>query len=155
MPFLISTMRFILAVSDNDVIALNGRLPWHIPHDLKYFKMNTLHDIVIMGRKTWESLPYKPLKNRHNLVVTSKFIKGVDCIDVKDVRSYDGWVIGGAKLFESVVEKGDLVYLTHVHAAYRGDVTTIKLPNMTEIYRSKDFVNDGLGYHFSINKVFK
>ena len=106
-----------------------------------------------MGRKTWNSLPYRPLKNRHNIVVTSKFIKGVDCIDIREVRSYDGWVIGGAKLFESVVRKGDLVYLTHVHATYKGDVTKIRLPKMKEIYRSKVFVHDGLGYHFSIYTV--
>ena len=153
MPFLISAMKFILAVSNNNVIAVNGHLPWHIPHDLKYFKMNTLHDIIIMGRKTWDSLPYKPLKNRHNVVVTSRFIKGVDCIDIREVRSYDGWVIGGAKLFESVVRKGDLVYLTHVHASYHGNVTKIKLPIMKEIYRSKVFEHDGLGYHFSIYTV--
>ena len=146
-------MKFILAVSDNNVIALNGRLPWNIPHDLKYFKMNTLNDIIIMGRKTWDSLPYRPLKNRHNIVVTSKFIKGVDCIDIREVRSYDGWVIGGAKLFESIVRKGDLVYLTHVHATYKGDVTKIRLPKMKEIYRSKLFVHEGLSYHFSIYTI--
>lgn len=145
-------MKFILAVSDNGVIAVNERLPWHIPHDLKYFKMNTLHDTIIMGRKTWDSLK-KPLKNRHNMVVTSKFIKGVDCIHIGEVRLYDAWVIGGAKLFQSVIQEGDLVYLTHVHANYHNNVTKIKLPTMRCLYRSKTFVHQGLEYHFAIYTV--
>ena len=147
------TISHLVAVSNDLVIGVDNDLPWNLKDDLAHFKKYTLNKIIIMGRKTWDSLPYRPLKNRHNIVVTSKFIKGVDCIDIREVRSYDGWVIGGAKLFESIVRKGDLVYLTHVHATYKGDVTKIRLPKMKEIYRSKLFVHEGLGYHFSIYTV--
>src|SRR3569832_1343705 len=60
----------IVAVAENGVIGVNGGLPWHIPEDLKRFKALTLGKPTIMGRKTWDSLPKKPLPGRTNIVVT-------------------------------------------------------------------------------------
>ena len=61
---------FVLAMSRNRVIGAKGRLPWRMPSDLKRFKALTMGKPVIMGRKTWESLPRKPLPGRPNIVVT-------------------------------------------------------------------------------------
>ena len=66
------TVYLIAAVSENDVIGMNGKLPWRLPLDLKWFKMNTKAGAVIMGRKTWDSLPVKPLPNRLNIVVSRR-----------------------------------------------------------------------------------
>ena len=60
----------VAAVAANGVIGRLGRLPWHIPEELKHFKQLTLGHPVIMGRRTWESLPKKPLPGRENIVVT-------------------------------------------------------------------------------------
>ena len=61
----------IAAVSDNDVIGVNNTLPWRLPKDLKFFsKMNTFMGAVIMGRKTWDSLPKRPLPNRLNIILS-------------------------------------------------------------------------------------
>ena len=60
----------IVAVAENGVIGVNGALPWHIPEDLKRFKALTLGKPMIMGRKTWDSLPRRPLPGRTNIVVT-------------------------------------------------------------------------------------
>ena len=69
----------IVAVDENWGIGFNGQLLEHIPEDMKFFKKITTGNVVIMGRKTWESLPIKPLPDRLNLVVTSKG-RGVDCM---------------------------------------------------------------------------
>ena len=64
-------LTLIAARARNGAIGKDGTLPWHIPEDLKFFKRETLGGAIIMGRRTWESLPFKPLKDRLNLVVTS------------------------------------------------------------------------------------
>ena len=71
-------MRFILAVSKDNKIALGGKLPWRIPHDFRWFKMNTYGETIIMGRKTWDSLPFKPLPNRRNIVLSKNTINNVE-----------------------------------------------------------------------------
>ena len=60
----------IVAMSDNNVIGVNNDLPWRLPLDLKWFKMNTFGQAVIMGRKTWESLPKRPLPFRSNYIIS-------------------------------------------------------------------------------------
>ncbi|MBO7224628.1 MAG: dihydrofolate reductase, partial [Bacteroidales bacterium] len=62
----------IVAIAQNNAIGKDNDLLWHISEDLKYFKKTTNAKTVLMGRKTWESLPFKPLKNRRNIVVSSQ-----------------------------------------------------------------------------------
>lgn len=62
----------VAAVASNGVIGNEGGIPWKLPSDFKWFKQLTLDHVVIMGRKTWDSLPKKPLPKRYNIVVTSK-----------------------------------------------------------------------------------
>ena len=64
------TVYLIAAVSENNVIGMNGNLPWRLPLDLQWFKMNTSGGAIIMGRKTWESLPKKPLPSRLNIIIS-------------------------------------------------------------------------------------
>ncbi|GGG73623.1 dihydrofolate reductase [Salipiger pallidus] len=61
----------IVARARNNAIGRDGEIPWHVPADLKFFKTETLGGAVVMGRKTWDSLPFKPLPNRLNIVVSS------------------------------------------------------------------------------------
>ena len=67
-------MRYIFSITKNNVIGIGNKLAFKIQHDLLYFKMNTYKSTVVMGRKTWDSLPYKPLRNRENYVLTKTTI---------------------------------------------------------------------------------
>ena len=62
----------VVARARNGAIGRENTIPWHAPEDLKFFQRETLGGVIIMGRNTWDSLPFKPLKNRVNLVVSSK-----------------------------------------------------------------------------------
>ena len=63
-------INLILNRDENNIIGIDNELPYHIPEDFQWFQKNTLHNIVVMGYQTWESLPYKPLKNRYNIVIS-------------------------------------------------------------------------------------
>lgn len=147
-------MKHILSVTKNNVIGINNKLAFPIPHDFRWFKMNTYNSSVVMGYNTWKSLKNRPLKNRKNIVVTSKKLTHVKTIaNVENIPS-NSWIIGGAKLFESVVKKGDIVYLTHV------DVTIIdknniyvNLPELRLLWETKSFEYKNTKYRFSCYEV--
>ena len=85
-------IHLIWAQDNNGGIGLNGKLPWHISEDLKNFKKITSNSTIIMGRKTWDSLPIKPLPNRENIVMSSDNIK-----NVISFNSYERCVERGAQ----------------------------------------------------------
>ena len=135
-------MKFILAVSENNVIGVGNKLPWHIPHDLKWFKMNTFNKTIIMGRKTFESMP--PLKNRKYHVVSR---------NNPYVAIPDAICIGGAQLVESIIRKGDIMYLTHV-SVHIDDPNSIhlRLPDKKRLWRTKTF-HGKLDYYFAAYQI--
>tara|TARA_B110000008_G_scaffold254359_1_gene270260 strand:+ start:3233 stop:3667 length:435 start_codon:yes stop_codon:yes gene_type:complete len=143
-------MRFILAVSKDNKIALGGKLPWRIPHDFRWFKMNTYGETIIMGRKTWDSIGKQPLPGRENIVVSRHRIPKVKTIQIlEDICYYpNAWVIGGATLCEQLWEKGDILVLTRVDMVVGETGLGITLPAMKELW-SKSFDS----YTFSINIV--
>lgn len=125
MPF-----RLIAAMSENRCIGKNGRLPWHLPDDLKRFKELTKGQVVLMGRKTWESIPdrFRPLPNRKNIVLTRdasyRVPTEVECIHTWDQarETYaDACVIGGAELYQLALPFADTIHLTRLHQIYQGD----------------------------------
>lgn len=141
-------MKYILAISDNNCIALNNDIPWYIKHDFQWFKMNTYGKTVIMGRKTWDSLPKKPLPGRRNIVVSRQFLSDVETIPIGKVKDFkDAWVIGGANLCEQLWKKNDILVITRVHRNVK-DGLTIRLPKMRCIWKK---LFDG--YTFTINKI--
>ncbi|NLZ19130.1 MAG: dihydrofolate reductase [Bacteroidales bacterium] len=114
----------IVAVADNWAIGVKGDLPWHISEDLKYFKRMTKGLPVIMGRTTYFSLPFRPLKGRKNIVLNL----GGDPIpdDVVCVNSFEEayaaaepaprcFVMGGASVYRQALDSMDRLYITHVH----------------------------------------
>lgn len=120
----------IAAMAENRVIGMENRLPWRLPADLKRFKRLTTGKPVIMGRRTWESLPHA-LPDRKNIVVTrDESYRAEDAVvagsvveaiaeagDVDEVV-----VIGGADLYTQFLPRADRLYLTLVHADVEGDV---------------------------------
>lgn len=118
------TKCMIAAIGDNNELGVNGDLPWHISEDLKYFKKTTLGSPVIMGRKTYESLPFKPLKGRKNIVLTRGGFSadGVVCVGNLDDAFAQAepeprcFVLGGASIYSAAMDYADELYITHVHA---------------------------------------
>ncbi|NKB25086.1 MAG: dihydrofolate reductase [Kiritimatiellae bacterium] len=103
-------------------IGKKGQLPWHISEDLKNFKRLTVDAAVIMGRKTWESLPIKPLPQRRNIVLSSQPLGNIEryssveeCISVLKQNGVDkSFVIGGSQVYEAFFEKAHELHITCV-----------------------------------------
>lgn len=123
----------IVAASDNGAIGLNNRLPWHLPADLAHFKKHTMGMPIIMGRKTFESLP-KLLPGRQHIVISrnaaialpgevlhfQKLSEAFHYLENQNIEVC--YLIGGAGLFQEAAPYADLLYLTRIHATFEGDV---------------------------------
>ena len=125
----------IVAIDRNNVIGREGDLPWRLPSDLKHFKRVTLGKPCLMGRKTWESLPF-PLPGRPNLVLTRNAnytAKGAQVFSDMHAMIGQGYelagaagvdelmLIGGAQLYETLLPRCDRLYVTRVDAEVDGD----------------------------------
>ncbi|WP_119268304.1 dihydrofolate reductase [Taklimakanibacter deserti] len=124
---------FVVAVARNGVIGRHGVLPWRISSDLKRFKAITMGKPVIMGRKTWESLPRRPLPGRLNIVVTrDRHYRAEGAVvtasvaealaQARQTDSDEICVIGGAEIFRQMLPMTDRLYLTEVDLTPEGDV---------------------------------
>jgi len=118
-------MKAIAAMAQNRVIGNEGKIPWHIPDDFKWFKQTTMGRAVLMGRKTFASLG-KPLPGRINLVATRQTaIPGVVCVpdlDAFDPGAYaDVFVIGGAEIYEQTLRRCSDLFLSVIHREVEGD----------------------------------
>jgi dihydrofolate reductase len=121
----------IVAIAENMAIGKNNDLLWHIPADLKRFKSITSGHPVIMGKRTWESLPRRPLPNRRNIVITDipgEQIEGCEMaysIDEAIDRckpEEENFIIGGASVYRQFLPHADRLYLTLVQKSYDADV---------------------------------
>jgi dihydrofolate reductase len=116
----------IAAIARNRVIGKEGALPWHISEDLKRFKRLTFGHPVLMGRRTWESLG-RPLPGRRNVVVTSGSLPSVEhyaSIEAALEALNDQeivFVIGGATMYDHLLDRADLLYLTLLSSDVDGD----------------------------------
>lgn len=129
----------IVAVDNNWGIGFNGDLLEHIPEDLKRFKELTFNKVVIMGRKTWDSLPKKPLPNRLNLVITrqGRFVDEMTIfLSLEEITSRlehlddeDHWfIIGGGEIYKTLLPFCDNVYVTKIFKTY--DKVDTYFPNL-------------------------
>lgn len=127
---------FVVAVAENGVIGRDGALPWRLSSDLKMFRRLTMGKPIIMGRRTWESLPKRPLDGRDNIVITrtadyrangAHVAGSVDAAlalaqRLAEERGADEIaVIGGAQVYRDMMERVDRIYWTQVHGAPEGD----------------------------------
>ena len=121
----------IVAVSDDWGIGMNNELLWHIPEDLKRFKKLTMGKTIIMGKRTWESLPRRPLPGRKNIVLTDipdECIDGsVTAYTIEDalskcVQDEEIFIIGGGMVYRQFMPIADRLYITHVHKKAPADV---------------------------------
>ena len=124
-------LSLIVAIAENNCIGINNKLPWYLPEDLKYFRRLTTGNIVIMGRKTYESIG-KPLPHRRNIVITrTENFPDVECFsDPEDaivmledeLDEHDkAFVIGGATLYNYFLEQTQRLYVTEIKKTYEWD----------------------------------
>lgn len=127
----------LVAYDDNRVIGCKGEIPWYLPEDLKLFKERTINHSIIMGRKTWDSLPRRPLPNRYNIVVTrepDKYEDGDEAMFVdsmakairlanKKAPNREAFIIGGSQIYLAALELGvvDRIIVSKVPGEHEGD----------------------------------
>jgi dihydrofolate reductase len=161
-----------VARARNGVIGKDGGLPWRLPGDLAFFKKTTMGKPVIMGRKTWDSLPVKPLPGRlnivlsrdgsfepHGAVVCDNFSSAVQI--AREQAADDGadevCVIGGAALFEAALPKAKRLYLTEVEAEVEGDAffPAFDEADWREVRREHHPADEKNQYAFTIRELEK
>ena len=121
----------IVAISDDLGIGRDNDLLWHIPEDLKRFKRLTMGKCIIMGKKTWESLPKRPLPGRKNIVLTDIPHECIECsvtaYSIEDALGKcdtddEVFVIGGGSVYRQFFPITDRLYITHVHKKSQADI---------------------------------
>lgn len=147
----------IAAMSENRVIGQEGKLPWHVPEDLKHFKTTTLGKPVIMGRKTYDSLG-RLLPGRENIIVTRnknfQVPKAVVFSSLQDAIEYckkkyaaddEVFIIGGGEIYTLSLPYLDRIYLTIIHAHFDGDAyfPAVDLQNDFQIQSEKTETSAG------------
>lgn len=122
-----NSFKAIAAMSENRVIGNKGGIPWHLPEEFAWFKKKTMGDILVMGRKTYESIG-KPLPGRDTYLISRKKqeIPGVHSInDIKklqDLRTKKTiWIAGGAEIYRQTFDFCDEIFLTQIHQTVEGD----------------------------------
>ncbi len=150
----------IAAIARNGVIGIDNRLPWHLPEDLRRFKELTTGHAVIMGRKTWESLPpkFRPLPGRRNIVVTRNAgyrAEGATVVhSIEDARTAAdeelAYVIGGAEVYAQALPLAARLEITEIDADFAGDAGfPVRDPAVwRESARANHVSADGLPYAF-------
>jgi dihydrofolate reductase len=133
----------VVARAQNGVIGRDGKLPWHIPADLKRFKALTMGSVMVMGRKTFESLPGLLPGRRHIVLTRNSYWRAEGALvahDIEEALAIAGEepvsVIGGTNIFELFLPLADRIELTEVLADVPGD-TVIDNPRDTGDWRSK------------------
>lgn len=166
----------IVAADLDGCIGNNGEIPWHLPADLKRFKELTSGGVVVMGRKTFESLNCKPLPNRVNIVITNDLQFKVDHASSKAIfyssisaaiekAKYEAmvlglkevWIIGGQTIYEQTLPYLDRIELTRISNNYNGDTYYPYVPSITAVSNS-GFVMDpatSIRYGYVTYKVIK
>lgn len=152
----------IVAMSENEVIGVEGRLPWHLSEDLKRFKRLTMGSPIIMGRKTFESIG-KPLPGRENLVLSRADVEweGVQVFNSMDALLHhlkvqpdqsQAFVIGGSEIYQAFMPYVQKIYLTVVHQKISGDATfpwSKVSKSFQETARSERFRDETSGLEYS------
>ncbi len=162
-------LNLIYARARNGVIGKQGLLPWHLPEDLTHFKRTTLGCPVIMGRKTWDSIPpkFRPLPGRTNVVITRQVdwredgaIPANDLLEalsicehmsvILDPSPEQVWVIGGAQIYAQTLPLAKRVVVTEIDSDFEGDAYAPTLDaEWKETSREQHTSTTGLNYSFA------
>ncbi len=154
------TLHLIFARAANGVIGHHNSLPWHLPEDMAHFKRTTLGCPVIMGRKTWDSLParFRPLPGRLNIVLTRREdwqaegatrAGSIEQAMAQCPPESDAWVIGGAEVYAQALPLAASAVVTEIEADYAGDAfAPVFGPEWAETARERQVSATGLAFSF-------
>lgn len=153
-------LNLIYARARNGVIGKDNQMPWHLPEDLAHFKRVTMGQSVIMGRKTWESIPakFRPLPGRENIVLTRQTQWSAHGAQVASslqqalqiCASHEQvWVMGGAEIYAQALPLASKIVVTEIDAEFEGDAYAPVLhSSWKEIDRVESVSENGLAYAF-------
>jgi len=149
----------IVAIAENYAIGRNNDLLWHIPEDMKRFKRITTGHKIIMGKRTYESLPYRPLKNRTNIVISDIPGDTYDgCImaySIDEALQHCGpeeecFVIGGGMVYRQFMPLADKLYITWVHREFEADTYYPEIdPETWEEIERQEGMAEEAGFNYS------
>ena len=156
-----SAITLVLARADNGVIGDAGRIPWRLSDDLRRFKTLTIGKPIIMGRKTWESFPKRPLPGRTNIVITrnARYAAAgavvVHTLDEALTRASSEtpdaiMIVGGAEIYREVLPRATRIELTEVHRDFSGDtiMPEFSRTDWREVAREEHSTEEGLRYSY-------
>ena len=153
-------LSIIVAIAENMAIGKDNDLLWHIPSDLKRFKQIPSGHTVVMGKRTWFSLPKRPLPNRRNLVITDlpgehfegcEMAWSIEDAIAKCPQNEESFIIGGASVYRQFLPHCDRLYLTRVHRPFEGDVFFPQIESPEWELKSKEDIpfDDAIGFSYS------
>lgn len=156
-----TNLSIIVAQAENRAIGLNGDMPWHLSGDLKRFKALTMGHPVVMGRRTWESLPKRPLVGRRNIVFSQSdnfAPEGAEVVrSVNDLfnllRDCDDeiFIIGGGRIYNMLMPFTQRLYITWVHKEFPEADTffpIIDLSEFTKVNETERMIDEKSGLEF-------
>jgi dihydrofolate reductase len=153
-------LHLIYARARNGVIGKDNQMPWHLPEDLAHFKRVTLGQPVIMGRKTWDSLParFRPLPGRLNRVVTRQTAwQAEGALRAESIEhamrlcgsASDAWIMGGAEIYRQAEPLASTAVVTEIDADYEGDAFAPELGHAwQQVQRESHIAANGLAFSF-------
>ena len=153
-------LHLIYARARNGVIGKDNQMPWHLPEDLAHFKRVTLGQPVIMGRKTWDSLParFRPLPGRQNIVITRQTDwQAEGALRAGSIEEAmrlfgdvpDAWIMGGAEIYRQAEPLASTAVVTEIDADFEGDAFAPELgARWQEIQRESHLGANGLPFSF-------
>lgn len=158
-------INIIVAIANNNAIGKDNDLLWHISEDLKYFKSTTLGCPIIMGRNTWNSLPFKPLPKRENIIISRNKdykVQGATVIhSVEEAIDYakqfdKSFIMGGGMLYNAALPFCDKLYITKVFKDFEADTFFPEIDLNTWTIESESEIktdpNNSLEFQFLVYK---
>lgn len=156
-------LKIIVAISENNVIGINNKIPWRIPEDMKRFKELTTGHPVIMGSKTYLSIPekFRPLPDRKNIILSKKLEPQNGIYIAKNIEealsfteNEDSFVIGGSQIYEEFLPRANFLEITKVHETFDGDsfFPEINWNDWKKIYEKRQKSEKGLEFSFQTFK---
>jgi dihydrofolate reductase len=156
-----SAVTLVLARADNGIIGSAGGIPWRISEDTKRFKALTIGKPIIMGRKTWESFPKRPLPGRTNIVITrdrayaapgAVVVQSLDDALARAAQEAPApiMVVGGAEIYREATPRATRIELTEIHRDFSGDaiMPEFSKDDWREVAREEHSTRDGLRYSY-------
>ena len=139
----------IAAMSLNRVIGCGNKIPWHIPEDFKWVKENTLGHVIVMGRKTFESIG-RPLPRRENIVLSQQTLKIQGVTIIHNLNELEGiesekeiWILGGAEIYRQTLPHCSDLYLSVIKREVEGDTF---FPPFEDTFDLKEIIREELDF---------